>query len=192
MKHERFDRIEAYLRGTLPEAGKRAFEAELLTDATLREEMEIQEKLRLGLRALAIENQLNEARNRTRKPATVPIARKLTGLRAWAIAASILAALGIGWGIWQFNTTADSSRLMALAEVEMVDVRYKSMPFDSLQKLTKTASSPLARDKAEWYIALAYMKKGRKKEARDLLAKIAEKPQHTYHGKAKELLEKGF
>ncbi len=192
MNNEQFDRIESYLQGTLPESEKQIFEADLRTDATLRSDMEIQQKLRLGLRALAIEKQLKAARNRTQNSATAPIVRKLTPFQVWGIAASMLVALGIGWGIWQFQMSSGSDQLAVLAERKMVDVQYKSMPFDSLQALTQTANSALARDKAEWYIALVYLKQGKKKEAQDLLTKIVNNPHHTYQQEAQKLLKKGF
>lgn len=192
MNNEQFDRIESYLQGTLSESEKRAFEADLLTDATLKSAMEIQQKMRLGLRALAIEKQLEEARKRTKQPTTDTIVKPLNSLLIWAIAASILVVLGVGWGIWQFQLNSENDQLAVLAEQEMVDTKYKSMPFDSLQKLTQTANSALARDKAEWYVALVYLKQGKKKEARVLLNKIIKNPQHTYHQKAQKILEKGF
>lgn len=192
MSNDQFDRIESYLQGTLSEYEKQAFEAELLTDATLKSDMQLQQKLRLGLRALAIEKELDKTRIRSQQPATNSIVRPLSSFQIWGIAASILVVLGLGWGIWQWNGNPESEHLAVLAEQEMVDTQYKSMPFDSLQKLTATASSTLTREKAEWYVALAYVKQGKKKEARSLLTKIAESPQHTYHQKAANLLKKAF
>ncbi len=192
MNNEQFDRIESYLQGTLPESEKQTFEADLRTDSTLRSNMEIQQKLRLGLRALAIEKQLIAAQNRTKQTTSAPIVRKLLPFQAWGIAASLLVALGMGWGIWQFQLSSKNDQLAGLAEQEMVDSQYKSMPFDSLQALTNTANSALARDKAEWYIALVYLKQGKKKEAQDLLTKIVKNPQHTYQQEAQKLLKKGF
>lgn len=192
MNSEQFDRIESYLQGTLPESEKRAFEADLLTDAILRSNMDLHQKLRLGLRALAIEKELDKARLRTQLPATTGIVRPLSSFRVWGIAASILVMIGIGWGIGQWNENSENEQLAVLAEQEMVDTQYKSMPFDSLQKLTDTASSTRTREKAEWYVALAYLKQAKQKEARNLLTKIAETPQHTYHQKARKLLEKAF
>jgi hypothetical protein len=192
MNHDQFDRIESYLQGTLPESEKQVFEADLRTDATLRSNMEIQHKLRLSLRALAIEKQLIAAQNRAKQTTSAPIVRRLPSFQAWGIAASIVVALGVGWGIWQFQLSSKDDQLAGLAEQEMVDSQYKSMPFDSLQALTQTASSDLARDKAEWYIALVYLKQGKKKEAQDLLIKIVKNPQHAYQQEAQKLLKKGF
>lgn len=192
MNNDQFDRIESYLQGTLSEYEKQAFEAELLTDATLKSDMELHQKLRLGLRALAIEKELDKARLRTQLSATNTIVRPLGSFQVWGIAASILVLLGIGWGLWQWKGNSENEQLAVLAEQEMVDTQYKSMPFDSLQKLTDTASSTRTREKAEWYVALAYLKQGKQKEARSLLTKIAETPQHTYQQKARKLLEKAF
>lgn len=192
MNRDQFDRIESYLQGTLTVSDKQAFEANLLTDPTLKTEIEMQQKLRLGLQALAIEKKLTAAQQRTKQPAVTPVIRKLTPFLLWGIAASILVVLGAGWGIWQWNVGSDNAPLAVLAEQEMVDTQYKAMPFDSLQKLTQSANSALARDKAEWYVALVYLRQGKKKEAGILLDKIAKDPEHTYHQKANKLLEKGF
>jgi len=192
MNNEQFDRIEAYLQNTLSEAEKQSFEVDLETDDTLRAEMEIQEKWRLGLRALAIEKQLLNAKERANRSTKVPIIRKISTFQVWSMAASIVLVLGLGWWIWQMNSTSETDQLAALAEQEMTDVRYKAMPLDSLQKLTKTADLRNAREKAEWYVALAYLKKGRKKEAKDLLTRISKNPQHTYSQRARLLLREGF
>ncbi|MPR32309.1 hypothetical protein [Salmonirosea aquatica] len=192
MNQEQFDRIESYLQNTLSEAEKRSIEADLQSDDNLRAEMEIQQKLRLGLRALAIEKQLLNARERANKRSEISFARKINPFQIWSIAASIVLVLGLGWWIWQTNTTSESSHLATLAEQEMTDAQYKSIPLDSLQKLIKTADLRNAREKAEWYIALTYLKNGKKKQAKDLLTRISKTPRHTYSQKAKKLLKEGF
>ncbi|GAB2767403.1 hypothetical protein GCM10027275_07170 [Rhabdobacter roseus] len=193
MNKEQFDRIESYLQDTLSEADKRSFEADLETDANLRKEWELHQKLNLGLRAMAIEKQLRNARHRAnQRIKTHPARRTNTLFQIWSVAASIVLVLGLGWWAWQIKSTSDAGQLSALAEQEMTDVQYKSMPLDSLQNLTKTAQQRNAREKAEWYVALAYLKKGRKKEAKELLTRISNDPRHTYSQKAEKLLKQGF
>ncbi len=192
MNQEQFDRVEAYLQNKLSGSEKLAFESDLKIDAELRSELLIQQKMRLGLRALAIERQILEARQRTQSPPQSTIIKKLGGLQNWGLAASIVVMLGAGWLVWEYNQTTSNAELRGLAEHEMTDVRYKSMPFDSLQNITSTANSLEARQKAEWYVALTYMHKGQKKEARALLDKIADTPEHAYQERAKKLLKEGF
>ncbi len=193
MTYEQFDRIEAFLQGTLSEAEKRAFEQTLAVDETLRSEVEMQRNLRVGLRAVAIGKQVLEARNRSPAHAKPTIVKKLgTNWQSWKWAASLILMLGAGWLAWQANRPMADAQLKGLAEQEMSDVRYKSMPFDSLEIITRKADSAATRQKAEWYLALAYSYKGRKKEAKALLEKIAGNDKHDYQQKAKKLLEEGF
>ena len=191
MNNERFDRIEAYLHDGLSDSERIDFEGEMNTNEALRAEVEIQQKVRLGLRALAIEKQLFEARRRTQPLPRTTVVRKLNQVRNLGLAASVAVMLGAGWLVWQYNQSSSDSELRTMAEKEMTDVQYKSMPFDSLQNIIKNADSAKAQ-KAEWYVALAYMHQGQKDKAKDLLNKIAKNPQHTYQRKAEELLKKSF
>ena len=79
---------------------------------------------------------------------------------------------------------------MALAEKEMTDVQYKSLPFESLQNLSKAAPTRDAREKAEWYMALVYLRNEKHKEAKAILKRIANEPRHLYQRQAKGLLIK--
>ncbi|WP_373511324.1 hypothetical protein [Persicitalea sp.] len=194
MNYEQFDRIEAYLQDGLSSPERISFETELKTNTELRSEVELQQKLRLGLRALAIEKQILDAQKRTQtqivsKNTTI---RRLGSWQNWGLAASVTIMMGAGWLVWQYNQTSGNSSLRGLAEREMTDMRYKSMPLDSLQGITNNGNSAEARQKAEWYVALAYMHKGQKKEAKSLLTTISNKPEHSYQQRAKNLLEKGF
>ncbi|GHB73598.1 hypothetical protein [Persicitalea jodogahamensis] len=192
MNHEQFDRVEAYLQNALSGPERLAFESELKENTELRTEVEVQQKIRLGLRALAIEKRILDARKRTQITPKTTIVRTLGKVQNWGLAASVAVMLGAGWLAWQYNQESGSSQLRELAEQEMTDVRYKSMPFDSLQNITKNANSEDARQKAEWYVALAYMHEGKKKEAKGLLIGIAKNPDHAYQKRAEKLLKEGF
>lgn len=192
MNNEQFDRIEAYLHDGLSSSEKVAFESEMSANQALSAEVDIQQKMRLGLRALAIEKQLFEARRRTKPLPKTSVVRKLNQVRNWGLAASVAVMLGAGWLIWENNQTSSSSELRTMAEKEMTDVRYKSMPFDSLQNAIKNADSAKTREKAEWYMALAYVHKGQKEKAEALLTQISENSEHAYQQKAQALLKKGF
>lgn len=192
MNYEQFERVEAYLENRLSDAERQSFERKMSTDAELKSEVEIQLKMRLGLRALAIETQIDAARQRTQSSPKITIVKRLKSVQNWGLAASVAVMMGAGWLVWQNNQAARDSELRTLAENEMTDVRYKSMPFDSLQKIQDSNKSIETREKAEWYVALAYMHKGQKKEAKTLLTKIAKNPQHFYQQKAEKLLKKGF
>lgn len=192
MNHEQFERMEAYLENRLSDAERQSFTHEISTDIELRSEVEAQQKMRLGLRALAIEKQIDEARRRTQSSPKATIEKKLNSLQSWGLAASVAVMLGAGWLVWENNKTAGNAERRTMAEKEMTEMRYKSMPLDSLREITKNAESAKAREKAEWYVALAYMHQGQKDKAKALLTQISENPQHTYQQKAETLLKKGF
>ncbi len=192
MNYEQFERVEAYLENRLSDAERRSFEREMSTNAELKSEVEAQQKMRLGLRALAIEKQINEARQRTQSSPKTTIVKKLNSIQSWGLAASVAVMLGAGWLVWENNKTPGEAERRTMAEKEMTDVQYKSMPLDSLQNITKNAESAKAREKAEWYVALAYMHQGQKDKAKAILTQISDNPQHSYQQKAEELLKKGF
>ncbi len=193
MNTAQFERIEAYLQNRLSETERRDFEAEIHENSTLSAEVEAQRKLRLGLRALGIEKQLLNAQKRTQTKQIGQIRNVFWGKmqwQTWAAAASIIVVLGVSWWVWNYNTAQNENQFMALAEKEMTDVQYKSLPFESLQNLSKAAPTRNAREKAEWYVALVYLKKGKNNEAKIILERIANEPQHLYCSQAKRMLNK--
>lgn len=190
MNTAQFERIEAYLQNRLSEAERRDFEAEIQANSALRAEVEAQQKLRLGLRAIAIEKNLRNVQKRTQTKQTKMVFWGKTQWQTWAAAASIVLVLGVSWWVWNYNSTQKENQFMALAEKEMTDVQYKSLPFESLQNLSKAAPTRNAREKAEWYMALVYLKKGKNKEAKIILERIVTKPKHQYSPQAKRILKK--
>lgn len=192
MNVAQFERIEAYLQNRLSEADRRSFEADIQTDTSLQVEVETQQKLRLGLRALAIEKQLLNAKKRTQTEQLSQTKTVFWGKiqwKTWGAAASIIVILGVSWWGWNYNTSQNEHQFMALAEQEMTDVQYKSLPFKSLQNLSKSAPTRSTRQKAEWYVALVYLKKGQISQAQTLLKRIASNPQHLYCQQAKKILK---
>lgn len=192
MNQTQFDRVEAYLENLLSESERQLFERDMKADTALSSELELQQKMRVGFRALAIEKQIDAARQRTQPAAKTTIFRKLNSLQNWGMAASVVVMLGAGWLVWEYNQSPGNAERRTIAEKEMTDMRYKFMPLDSLQNATKNADSVKAREKAEWYVALAHMHKGQKDEAKAMLINISENPQHIYQQKAEVLLKKGF
>jgi hypothetical protein len=193
MNTAQFERIEAYLQNRLSEVERRDFEAEIHENSTLRAEVEAQQKLRLGLRALGIEKQLLNAQKRTQTRQIGQIRNMFWGKmqwQTWVAAASIVLVLGVSWWVWNYNSTQNKNQFMALAEKEMTDIQYKSLPFESLQNLSKSAPTRNAREKAEWYVALVYVKKGDTISAKKILRRISQNRLHPYRYKAKDLLEK--
>jgi hypothetical protein len=190
MNTAQFERIEAYLQNRLSEAERQAFEVEIRANSALQAEVEAQQKLRLGLRAMAIEKNLRNAKKRTQTKQIKMAFWGKSQWQTWAAAASIIVVLGVSWWGWNYDTAQNENQFMALAEKEMIDVQYKSLPFESLQNLSKAAPTRNAREKAEWYVALVYLKKGKNNEAKVILKRIANEPKHLYHSQAKKTLAK--
>lgn len=193
MNSGQFERIEAYLHDQLSEAERRDFESELQNNIIFRLEVEAQKNLYTGFQALAVEKKLNDSKKRIQAQQTAESKRRFFVSNQWSVwsaAASVVVILGISW--WAVNSF-DSSKdieLSALVDKEMTDIQYKSLPFESLQNISKTAPSRIAREKAEWYVALVYLKKGKAKEANKILARIAQNPKHHYHLQAKRILQR--
>lgn len=190
MNTAQFERIEAYLQNRLSEAERMSFEAEIHANSGLKAEVEVQQKLRLGLRALAIEKHLLNAQKRTQTKQIKMAFWGKSQWQTWAAAASIIVVFSVSWWVWNYNLTANTSQLMALADKEMTDLQYKSLPFESLQNLSKSAPTRNAREKAEWYVALVYVRKGDTISAKKTLRRISQNRLHPYRYKAKNLLEK--
>lgn len=192
MNSDQFERIEAYLHNKLSEAERCEFESELQKNSIFRLEVEAQKNLYTGFQALAIEKKLNDSKKRIQAQQTTESKRQFFVPNQWSVwsaAASVIVILGISW--WAVNSF-DSSKdieLSALVDKEMTDIQYKSLPFESLQNISKTAPSRLTREKAEWYLALVYLKKGKTKEANKILARIAHTPKNHYHLQAKRMLQ---
>jgi hypothetical protein len=190
MNTAQFERIEAYLQNRLSEVERRDFEAEIHANRALQAEVEAQQKLRLGLRAMAIEKNLRNAQKRTQTKQIKMVFWGKPRWQTWAAATSIVLVLGVSWWVWNYNSTQKENQFMALAEKEMTDVQYKSLPFESLQNLSKAAPTRDAREKAEWYMALVYLRNEKHKEAKAILKRIANEPRHLYQRQAKGLLIK--
>ncbi|HAK76323.1 MAG TPA: hypothetical protein DCM71_05305 [Runella sp.] len=192
MNSGQFERIEAYLQNQLSEAERRDFESELQYNSAFRLEVETQQKLYIGFQALAIEKRLNASKKRTQIQQRIKPKQPFSVFKQWPVwsaAASVVLIIGISWWMAKSFGSSRETEIVALVDREMTDVQYKSLPFESLQNISKTAPSRLTREKAEWYVALVYLKKGKTKEANKILARIAHNPKHHYHLRAKKIVQ---
>jgi hypothetical protein len=115
-----FELIEAYLNQELSPADRQSFEREIAADDTLRQDLAIHERFRLGLRGLAIERRVRLAHERytetlaaarpdiarpgTSEQQPTPFSAVHTGgstYRRWAAAASLVAVMGLGLYAYQ-------------------------------------------------------------------------------------------
>jgi hypothetical protein len=123
---DQFELIEAYLNKQLSPIDRQSFEQELTTDDSLRRHVDTYRTLRLGLKQMAVEQQVRLAHERYQarpdlaegeSPAAVvhPLAAARTqpGWVRWAAAASVVVALGMGVYWYQHNQRAE---LLSFAE----------------------------------------------------------------------------
>lgn len=144
LSDELLEQIGAYLSGQLPTDEKARFEFRLQQDADLREEVTIQRELKQGLAFLAQKDRFrqmhtdlaargllddpapgpmpNPVRNDSQTPipaaAPVPAKRRVVGygLARWAMAASVVIVLGVGWVVYRKRM----DKQQALAQNERV------------------------------------------------------------------------
>lgn len=143
LTEEQYELIEAYLKNELSATDRASFETDIQTDAELRAEVDRQRDLRLGLRALGIQQALERAR--TQYKASLPttesaaVVRSLTTWRYWAAAASVVVILGIGY--YAYQQTANRQADIAYAETVTSDTNdelLKSFPSDNVPLETRT------------------------------------------------------
>src|SRR5882724_3341097 len=58
---QQIEKIEQYLKGLLPDAERKAFEAQLANDPALREELRLQQELVKGIERAALKQQVQRA-----------------------------------------------------------------------------------------------------------------------------------
>ncbi|MBO9639580.1 MAG: hypothetical protein J7576_15520 [Siphonobacter aquaeclarae] len=207
--------IARYLDGTMQGPERDAFAGRMESEDGLRLEVQLQQEIREGMKILA-EKERFKAIHAEVIGATAIAARPVRRLpwRPLAIAASLALLLGIGWWWWAGQATdrylaagpkpepvllPDDERLGASPERHTADSLALTAALSTLRNtgaesaipaLEKVASQPLNHwtASAEWYLAIAYRKEGRKEDARRLLERIAATEGHPYQAEAaKEL-----
>jgi len=189
---EQFEKIEAYLNNNLSETEKVNFELSFIRNMELQEEINTYKELRLGLQALAIEKKLANARKRFEvieektetKIVTFTPVRNFKWQRI-AVAASFF--LVIGSGFFYKTKYYISSDAIAMTDQEM---SYKSLPIELPNDATIIYKNRILQDKAQYFLALTYIKKGNKQKAKKVLKLIISDKKHLYFKKGQLLLNK--
>lgn len=145
LSEEQYEIIEAYLTNELSAADRASFESDMQTDAELRDEVDRQRTLRLGLRALGIERALEQAK-RQYQATTAPVEtvsekptviRPLINWQYWAVAASVVVVLGVGYFAYQQTTNRQTD--LAYAETFAPDDQLlKDFPSGTIPPETRT------------------------------------------------------
>ncbi|GAB4046254.1 hypothetical protein [Spirosoma litoris] len=133
LSEEQYEVIEAYLNNELSAADRTVFENDIQADAELRTEVARQRDIRLGLRAIGIEQALERAKLQYKATiateetiAEKPIVRPLINWRYWAAAASVVVVLSIGY--YTYQQTSDRQSDIAYAETSTPDELVKDFP----------------------------------------------------------------
>lgn len=199
LTEEQYELLEAYLTNELSASDRALFEAEVRADADLQTEVGRQRDLRLGLRAMGIERTLD--RVRTQYKATRPepvranwqptVVRPLSTWRYWAVAASMVLVLGVGF--YAYQQTVDKRVDIAYADTlpdELIkgfpsgnftpEIRtrfldaltgYKAGKYDQVIERLKTL--PADKETAyykDYFLGLSYVANGQPTEAIPLLS----------------------
>jgi hypothetical protein len=147
LSEEQYEVIEAYLTNELSAADRALFEADMQADAELQTEVDRQRTLRLGLRALGIEQAMERAKAQYQAttsapealPGKQPIVRPLGSWRYWAAAASVVVVLGVGY--YAYQQTTDQQTDIAYAETvspNETDQLLKDFPSEQVSPQTRT------------------------------------------------------
>jgi hypothetical protein len=182
MSFEEFEIINAYLKKQLSEKDRSEFEDDLSLSENRLRNVRLYKDIFTGLEAIGVEKKVQEAHGRYKKSLQF---QKKTVLpfwlrKGWSIAAMITIVLSSTMGIWYYQKSNISEEATLFAQHELEDISLKSYPSN-----TETVS----RHKAEWYMALVYVKKRDKQKANGLLERIARDKQHAYRLKALQLLK---
>lgn len=141
LTEEQYELIEAYLKNELSASDRTLFEADMRADAELQTEVDRQRDLRLGLRAVGIERTLQQARAQYKATSTESarlswqptLVRPLSTWRYWAVAASTVLILGIGFYTYQQTTSERVDIAYA-----MTDELTKGFPSDNVSPEVRT------------------------------------------------------
>lgn len=147
LSEEQFELIEAYLKNELSAADRVSFESDIQADVELHEEVERQRDLRLGMRALGIQQALERARTQYETTASATtsatkestIVRPLSTWRYWAAAASVAVVLGVGYYAYQQSASRQAD--IAYTETATSDTNdelLKSFPSGTVSPETRT------------------------------------------------------
>ncbi len=139
-----YELIEAYLANELSDTDRAAFEADMQRNADLLAEVTLQRNLRLGLRAIGIEQAV--ARARSQYEATTlqsggasvrPLGSLWGAWSYWAVAASVVAVLTIGYVAYQQTRPS--------ADLAFIDSVTRNQADELAKELPVGAVSPNAR-----------------------------------------------
>ncbi|GAB2581768.1 hypothetical protein [Spirosoma areae] len=218
LSDDQYEIIEAYLTNELSAADRVLFENDLQANPELRQEVDRQRDLRLGLRALGIERALERAKTQYQATAPIaqatsanqPVVRPLVNWRYWAAAASVV-VLGVGYYAYQQTTdrqadiayaetfspddqlTKDfpSGTLSPTAQTQFLDAlsNYRAGNYDKvIEQLTTLPADKQTIHYKNYFLGLSYLANKQPVEAIPLLLKAQAAPSAKLRQKAEWFL----
>ena len=210
----RQQRIEDYLAGKLTREESSAFEAEMATDSSLQEHVELYQHAEAAIqymkykelksRLKSIDSELDSNVNRpvARQSIITPMYRRI------AVAASVILVVGIGATIFLRNQTLTgpdlAQRYFASIEVDQLRSQDETKPADWVSQLIlaeesfKSGNYTTAADiylkledenlihqeKIQWNLLMSYIGAGNTTKANNLLDVILSDSEHGFYDKA--------
>jgi hypothetical protein len=208
--------IDRYLSGSMAEEELNSFNSRLSTDPDLRKEVELQRSIIEAVRKEQLERIIrNEEKkiNNTRKlilyAGSLAIAASLIGVffvgnqnTCENIANSyyssyIYTPIPSRGGENLPLTKSDSVFFDAIGQLKIESpIRYfnegsPKLDIEKLESINNPSSEMIAatQDAVKWYLSLAYLQKGKKRKARNLLEELVKMQDNEYASKANELLK---
>lgn len=202
--------IDRYLEGSLSDEERKAFELKMSKDPELHKEVALQRSIIRAVRNERLEKIIRKEENNIKKQKNI---RKLViSFSSLAIAASVAGFFYFGhlnhynkltgefYKPYTFTplpsrgedslylTGADSVFFNALQDIENDNI---SSAIDKLETLKNSEPEMLAatEQSVNWYLALAYLKKGKKNKAKILLQEIGKSMNNEFIQKAEDLLK---
>jgi hypothetical protein len=185
---EQFERIESYLKGEMSAQERLIFEEEERQSVELQKEIQTHKDLRFGLEHSGVMQNIIAAQNRYKaeeenEDSTGRVIKfSFTQL---ALAASFVLLIGFGGYYYNYKYIPSDALVFANDELAM-----KSLPFEVPKNLSESDKDILTKQRAEWFVALVFVKQKEKKKATVILQRITQTENHPFRENAKKLLKK--
>lgn len=204
------EKIDQYLKGSMTNQEREAFESQIEKDSELNREVDLQRAIIWAVRKEQLGKIIQNEEENIRKKTNI---RKLViYFGSIAVAASLSGVFYLGYlnncgsisnRYYQSYTytplpsrgdevsaltQSDSIFFEALHQLEN---GQKKLSITQLESLNNSSAEMLAatNDAVKWYLSLAYLKNGQKKRAKTLLHEIVNRANSEYKTKAEDLLK---
>jgi len=204
------ERIDRYLKGSMTDQEREAFESQIEKDSELHREVELQRSIIWAVRKEQLGKIiLNEEEKISKKTSIRKLAIYFGSI---AVAASLSGVFYLGYlndcesisnRFYQSYTytpiPSRGDQVTALTHSDSIffealhhlENGQKKLAITQLESLNNSSAEMLAatNDVVKWYLSLAYLKNAQKKRAKTLLLEITKSANSEYKTKAEDLLK---